>query len=133
MSIESDAGKTPTPGKKVVVPERIKFFSTNEEEINEIDDRMLLHEISAKYPGMANFSGPTLSAAREAMLQFLLDDDFVGGLLKKYDLDFAGLVKTMYCEYIPLLSSVPFIKKVKKVLLSAMYVDYPPVEGPEDF
>ena len=69
----------------------------------------------------------TVTKGREVMLEFLSDNVFVEDLLWWYDLDFSSLFKIIYGDYVPLLSSTAFIRKVKKVLLSSSYIDKPVV------
>lgn len=124
MAIAENSGGQERP-KKVRVPERIKFFETMDEEFKMMDEKEILHEISSKYPGMTGFADNQLSASREVMLQFLADNVFVEDILWWYDMDFSSLFKVLYGDYVPLLSSTAFIRKVKKVLLSSSYIDKP--------
>ncbi len=129
--IENGSGHESKP-KKVRVPEKIKFFETMDDEFRMMDEKDILHEISSKYPGMVHFEDNRLSSSREAMLEFLSDEVFVEDLLWWYDLEFSELLKILYSDYVPLLSSTAFIRKVKKVLLSCSYTDRPVVnDSPE--
>ena len=108
--------------KTVRVPERIKFFSTIEDELYAIDNNEMLHEISSKYPEMTKFEDNELSGSRMAFLNFLEDEAFISDILERYDMTFQDLLSCMYSSYGQLLSNLPFIRKVRKIVLSASYI-----------
>ncbi len=108
--------------KTVRVPEKIKFFSTIEDELYAIDNNAMLDEISSKYPGMTKFEDTELSGSRAVFLDFLADDLFISDILERYDMTFQELLSCMYSSYGQLLSNLPFIRKVRKIVLSASYM-----------
>lgn len=129
-SLENGSGHEAKP-KKVRVPEKIKFFETMDDEFRMMDEKEILNEISSKYPGMSNFEDNQLSSSRETMLEFFSDGVFIEDLLWWYDINFTELFRILYGDYVPLLSSTTFIRKVKKVLLSCDYLDKPVVTNDE--
>ena len=121
----SDSGNEGSDQRKkktIRVPEKIKFFSTIEDELYAIDNLEMLNEISSKYPEMTKFEDSELSGSRTVFLSFLEDDAFISEILERYDMTFQELLSCMYSSYGQLLSNLPFIRKVRKIVLSASYM-----------